>query len=169
MSTRAANEPGAGKGHKAPEQQESATAPKTNDSGQPTHPTPTARQQRVEQRRKGMKGQAAAPKTSTNPAAPQAAAGAGAASSVPAAGQQNAGAGPRRRSRIRSRCNRSNRSTRTSVRSRSRSRFRQLPTIRIIGFKEANSGRVRNTKYSARIIRNGTIRAGITRITTVWS
>ena len=49
------------------------------------------RQQRVEQRRKGMKGQAAAPNTSTNPAAPAAgAAGAGAASSVPAAGQQNA-------------------------------------------------------------------------------
>jgi Putative peptidoglycan binding domain. len=38
-----------------------------------------------------MKGQAAAPKTSTNPEAPAAgAAGAGAASSVPAAGQQNA-------------------------------------------------------------------------------
>ena len=39
-----------------------------------------------------MKGQAEAPKTSTNPAAPAAgaAAGAGAASSVPAAGQQNA-------------------------------------------------------------------------------
>ena len=53
--------------------------------------TPTARQQRIEQRRKGMKGEAAAPKTSTNPAAPAAgAAGAGAASSVPAAGQQNA-------------------------------------------------------------------------------
>ena len=86
----ATNEPGAGKGHNAPAHQESATAPKTNDSADTS--TPSARQQRVEQRRKGMKGQAAAPKTSTNPAAPAAgaAAGAGAASSVPAAGQQNA-------------------------------------------------------------------------------
>ena len=59
---------------------------------QPTRRRPAARQQRIEQRKKGMKGQAAAPKTSTNPAAPAAgaAAGAGAASSVPAAGQQNA-------------------------------------------------------------------------------
>ena len=89
----ATNEPAAGTGHKAPEHQESATAPKTNDSGESADPsTPTARQQRIEQRRKGMKGQAAAPETSTNPAAPSAgsAAGAGAATSVPAAGQQNA-------------------------------------------------------------------------------
>ena len=86
----ATNEPGAGKGHNAPAHQESATAPKTNDSADTS--TPSARQQRIEQRKKGMKGQAAAPKTSTNPAAPAAgaAAGAGAASSVPAAGQQNA-------------------------------------------------------------------------------
>ena len=81
------NEPGAGKSAKTPEHQESATAPKTNDDSADTS-TPTARQQRVEQRRKGMKGQAAAPKTSTNAAG--AAAGAGVASSVPAAGQQNA-------------------------------------------------------------------------------
>src|SRR6266540_1713101 len=74
-----------------------------------------------------------------------------------------------RRSRTRSRCSRLNRSTRTFVRSRSRSKFRRLPSTRIIGFKEANSGRGRNTKYSARIIRNGTIKAGIIRITTVWS
>ena len=83
------NEPGAGQGHKTPAHEESATGAKTNESADTS--TPTARQQRVEQRRKGMKGQAAAPKTSTNPAAPAgAAAGAGAASSVPAAGQQNA-------------------------------------------------------------------------------
>jgi hypothetical protein len=88
----ATNEPSAGKSHKAPAHEESATAPKTNDAGESADTsTPTARQQRVEQRRKGMKGQAAAPKTSTNPEAPAAgAAGAGAASSVPAAGQQNA-------------------------------------------------------------------------------
>jgi hypothetical protein len=86
----ATNEPGAGKGHNAPTHQESATAPKTNDSADTS--TPSARQQRIEQRKKGMKGQAEAPKTSTNPEAPAAgaAAGAGAASSVPAAGQQNA-------------------------------------------------------------------------------
>jgi hypothetical protein len=84
----ATKEPGAGKGHKAPAHQESATAPKTNVSGESADTsTPTARQQRIEQRRKGMKGQAAAPKTSTNAAG---ATGAGAASSVPAAGQQNA-------------------------------------------------------------------------------
>ena len=83
----ATNEPGAGKGHKAAAHQESATAPKTNVSGESADTsTPSARQQRIEQRRKGMKGQATAPKTSTAAAA---AAGAGAASSVPAAGQQN--------------------------------------------------------------------------------
>jgi hypothetical protein len=85
----ATKEPGAGKGAKAPAHQESATAPKTNGSGESADTsTPTARQQRIEQRRKGTKGQAAAPKTSTNAAG--AAAGAGAASSVPAAGQQAA-------------------------------------------------------------------------------
>jgi hypothetical protein len=85
----ATNEPGAGKGHKTPAHGESATAPKTNDSADTS--TPSARQQRIEERRKGMKGEAAVPKTSTNPAAPAAAAaGAGAASSVPAASQQNA-------------------------------------------------------------------------------
>src|SRR6478752_5245227 len=47
----ATNEPGAGKGHNPPAHQESATAPKTNDSADTL--TPTARQQRVEQRRKG--------------------------------------------------------------------------------------------------------------------
>src|SRR5437667_10715 len=70
----------------------------------------------------------------------------------------------RRPSRIRSRCNRSRRSTRIFVRSQSRNRFRRSRTIRTIGFKEAISGRVRNTTYSARIIRNGMIKAGIGRV-----
>src|SRR5213083_3649046 len=83
----ATNEPGAGKGRKTPATQESATAPGTNVSGQPTGvPTPGAKQQ-AEQRRKGMKGPAAAAKTSATPAAPAAAA--SAAPSVPAAGQRN--------------------------------------------------------------------------------
>ena len=78
-----------GGGPKTPVNQESATAPKTNDSADTS--TPSARQQRIEQRKKGMKGQAAAPKTSTDPGAPDAAAsGAGAASSVQSAGHQNA-------------------------------------------------------------------------------
>jgi Putative peptidoglycan binding domain len=83
----ATNEP---KGHNAPAHQESATGPKPNVSGESADTSPpTARQQRVEQRRKGMKGPAAA-KTTTNPAAPAAgAAGADAASSMPAAGHQN--------------------------------------------------------------------------------
>jgi hypothetical protein len=85
----ATNEPGAGKGPKTPAHQESATAPGTNVSGQEVGaPTPSVRQQRIEERRKGMKGPAAAAKTSTNPAAPAAAA-ASAAPSGPAAGQQN--------------------------------------------------------------------------------
>ena len=93
----ATNEPDAGKSANAPAHQESATSPKTNDSGESADTSrPTARQQRVEQRRKGMKGQAAAPATSTNPEGPAAgavgpgAAGAGAASSGAPAGQQNA-------------------------------------------------------------------------------
>jgi hypothetical protein len=88
----ATNEPGAGKSAKAPAHEESAPAPKTDVSGESADTSmPTDRQQRIEQRRKGMKGQAAAPKTPTKLEAPAAgAAGAGAASSVPAAGQQNA-------------------------------------------------------------------------------
>src|SRR5438045_7758054 len=93
----ATNEPGAGKSANAPAHQESATSPKTNESGESADTsTPTARQQRVEQRRKGMKGQAAAPNISTKPEAPASGAagagagGAAAASSGPAAGQQNA-------------------------------------------------------------------------------
>jgi hypothetical protein len=78
----ATNEPGAGKGHKAAAHQESATAPKTNVSGESADTsTPSARQQRIEQRRKGMKEPAAAAKTAPAPAA--------AAPPVPAAGQQN--------------------------------------------------------------------------------
>ena len=82
------NEPGAGKSAKASAHQESATAPKTNVSGESADTsTPTARQQRIEERRKA-RGGAAAAKTSTNPAAPNTAA-AGAAQSGAAAGQQN--------------------------------------------------------------------------------
>jgi Putative peptidoglycan binding domain len=84
----AANEPGAGKGPKAAAKEESATAPKSNVSGQEgSGATPSTRQQRIEERRKGMKGPAAA-KTTTSPAA--APAGAGAAPAGAAAGQQNA-------------------------------------------------------------------------------
>ncbi len=85
----ATNEPGAGKGQKAPVHQESATAPGTNVTGESADTSASARQQSIEQRRKGMKGPAAATKTSTNPAAPAAAA-AGGAPSGPAVGQQNA-------------------------------------------------------------------------------
>jgi Putative peptidoglycan binding domain len=81
------NEPGAGKGQKAPAKEESATAPETNVSGPKAGAaTPSARQQRIEERRKGMKGPAAA-KTTTSPAA--APAGAGVAPSGAAAGKQN--------------------------------------------------------------------------------
>ena len=83
----ATNEPGAGKGQKAPAKEESATAPKSNVSGQEGNAaTPSARQQRIEERRKGMKGPAAA-KTTTSPAA--APAGAGASPAGAAAGKQN--------------------------------------------------------------------------------
>ena len=86
----ATTEPGAGKGHKAPTHQESTTAPGTHISGQTAGgQTPTARQQRVEERRKGMKGQAAAPKTAPNQPAPNAGAAGGSASSVPVAGHEN--------------------------------------------------------------------------------
>src|SRR6266508_3281089 len=81
----ATTEPGAGKGRKARAHEESTTAPATGTgvSGQPAGaPTPGAKQQ-AEQRRKGMKGPAAATKTSATPAAPAAAA-ASAAPSVPA-------------------------------------------------------------------------------------
>ena len=83
----ATNEPGAGKGRKTPANQESATAPKPNVSGQPMGAqTPGAKQQ-AEQQTKGMKGHAAG-KAAATPAAPPAAA--GKAPSGPAAGQQNA-------------------------------------------------------------------------------
>jgi Putative peptidoglycan binding domain len=83
----ATNEPGAGKGPKAAAKEESATAPKSNVSGQEgSAATPSTRQQRIEERRKGMKGPAAA-KTTTSPAA--APAGAGAAPPTAPAGQQN--------------------------------------------------------------------------------
>jgi hypothetical protein len=76
------NEPGAGKGRKARANQESATSPGANVSGQPAgSATPGA-----EQQRKGMKGRAAEAKPSATPAA--AATTASAAPSVGAAGQQ---------------------------------------------------------------------------------
>ena len=82
----ATNQAGAEHGQKAPEKHEAATSPKSNVSGQAAGAqTPTARQQRVEERRKARGGTAAA-KASTNPAAPNAAA-TGAAGA--AAGQQN--------------------------------------------------------------------------------
>jgi hypothetical protein len=83
----ATNEPGAGKGRKGQAHEDSANAPATGTdvSGQPAGaPTPGAKQQ-AEQRRKGMKGPAAAAKTSATPAAA-----ASAAPPVSAAGQQNA-------------------------------------------------------------------------------
>lgn len=82
----ATNEPGAGKGQKTPAHQEPATAPDAHFSGQPGEQTASGKE-RLEQRRKEIKDQAAA-KTSVNPAAP-AAAGAAAAQSGPAAGQPN--------------------------------------------------------------------------------
>jgi hypothetical protein len=88
----ATNEPGAGKGKKAPASQESATAPETSVSGQREGaPTPRGKPQ-AEERRKGMKTPAASAKTS--PKATPATAGA-AATAAPAApptspaGQQN--------------------------------------------------------------------------------
>jgi hypothetical protein len=84
----ATNEPGAEKGRKTSASQESATAPRTDVSGQPAGaPTPGAKQ-RAEQRRKRMKGPAGAAKTTATPAA--AGARATAAPPVSAAGQQNA-------------------------------------------------------------------------------
>jgi hypothetical protein len=57
----ATNEPGAGKGHKTPAHQESATAPKTNVSGnQPTRRRPLRSSSAKSSMKKGMKGQAAA-------------------------------------------------------------------------------------------------------------
>ncbi len=88
----ATNEPGAAKNAKPSAHQQTATTPKPKVSGESAGAsTPTTRQQRVEQRKKGMKGQAAAPKTSASPAASAAgAAGGGAGESGPGAGHQNA-------------------------------------------------------------------------------
>ena len=78
----AVKEPGAGKHEgaaskgqnvEAAPKSEASPGPKTNVSGQPAGAqTPSARQQRIEERRKGMKGPAAAAKTATSPAAPAA-------------------------------------------------------------------------------------------------
>ncbi|KAF5406545.1 MAG: hypothetical protein Udaeo2_33810 [Candidatus Udaeobacter sp.] len=110
----ATNEPGAGKGHKAPGTR-NWTAPKSNVSGISARRRPLRDSSELSSGERD-KGPAAVEKTSTNPAAPNAAA-AGAVGA--AAGQQNvqANAGAKAKSPIRSKCNRSNRSTRTSVRS----------------------------------------------------
>jgi len=79
----ATNEPGAGKGRKAPTHQESATPPGTDVSGQPTGRR--GAKQQADERKKGMKEPAAA-KTSATPAAPAAVA--SAAPPASAAGQQ---------------------------------------------------------------------------------
>jgi Putative peptidoglycan binding domain len=84
-----ATEPGAGKGRKSRAKSETAAQPGTNVSGQPAASVTPGAGQRIEERRKGMKGPAAAAKTSATPAAPAGAA-TGAAPSGPAAGQQNA-------------------------------------------------------------------------------
>jgi hypothetical protein len=84
----AMNQPGAGKGQKAPVHQESATAPGTNVSGQQVGGQTPSAKQRIEERRKGMTGPAAA-KTATSPAAAPVGAATGAAPSGPAAGKQN--------------------------------------------------------------------------------
>src|SRR5881409_552309 len=83
------NQPGTMKEHGATTQHGATNEPpRTNVSGEQVGgQTPNARQ-RIEERRKGMKGPAAPAKTSTNPAAPPAAV-AGGAPSGPAAGQQN--------------------------------------------------------------------------------
>jgi hypothetical protein len=60
----------------------------TNVSGEQAAGQAPSEKQRIEQQRKGMKGQAGTATTSTNPA-PQSAAGAGKPQTVPAGGQQN--------------------------------------------------------------------------------
>jgi hypothetical protein len=101
----ATNEPSAEKSQKTHASHEPANAPETNvsqpavggvaegagaKSGQAaTAQTPTARRKRVEERRKGMEGQAEAAKTSPNQPAPNAGA-AGATQPGAAAVQQNA-------------------------------------------------------------------------------
>ncbi|HEY2681190.1 MAG TPA: peptidoglycan-binding domain-containing protein [Candidatus Udaeobacter sp.] len=84
----ATNEPG--KGHNASTHQQSATTPKTNVSGESVgRSTPTERQQRIEQRRKGTKGQAAAPKAAPQQPPPSNAGAADATQSGAATGQHN--------------------------------------------------------------------------------
>jgi hypothetical protein len=78
----ATHEPGGMKEHRATNQ-----PPRTNVSGEQVGGQPPSGNQRIEERQKGMKGPAAAAKTSTNPAPPAAAA--GGAPSGPVAGQQN--------------------------------------------------------------------------------
>jgi hypothetical protein len=89
----ATNEPGAAKGQKAPAKEGSPTAPKSNVSGQEgSAATPSARQQRIEERRKGMK--TPAPNAKGQPKATPATAGAKPTAAPPApaspAGKPNA-------------------------------------------------------------------------------
>ncbi len=84
----ASHEPGAGKVQKAPVNQESATAPGTNVSGQPAGAQTPGAKHGAEEHTKGMKGHPTG-KAAGTPAA-QAAGAANAAPSVPPAGRQNA-------------------------------------------------------------------------------
>jgi hypothetical protein len=86
----ATNDRAAGKGRKARANQESATAPGTDVSGQPAGSAAPGPKQQAEHGRKGMKGHGANAKTS---AATAAEASASAAPATAAAGQQNARAG----------------------------------------------------------------------------
>ena len=140
---------------------------------QPIRRRPVRGSSGLRTRRKGMKGQAAARKTPTNPAAPAAgaAAGAGAASSVPDAGHQNAQANagakakkpdPQKVEQIKQQ--------HASFRAQpDRTGFRQSRSLRTIESMEAIGGRGRSTKCIAPTIRNVTIRVGITRTTSGWS
>jgi Putative peptidoglycan binding domain len=83
----ATNEPRAGKGHKTPVHQESATAPKTDVSGKSADTSAPGEKQQAEEHMKGMKGHPGE-KAATSPGAPAAGA-ANAAPSVAPAGQQN--------------------------------------------------------------------------------
>jgi hypothetical protein len=87
-----ATEPGAGKGRKSRAKSETSAQPGTNVSGQSAASATPSAGQRIEERRKGMKGPAAAAKTSATPAAPAGAA-ASAAPSGPTGTQTTAPTG----------------------------------------------------------------------------
>jgi hypothetical protein len=140
----------------------------TNVSGQSAaSATPGAKQQ-AGQRRKGMKTPAANA-TASSSANPATAASASAAPSVSAAGQQNAQANtgaaakadPQQVQQIKSQHTNFLRSQ-----SRSGSGGHVQPELSDSRKRSVAGSAIR---YSARIIRNGTIRAGIGRITPAWS